>query len=368
MKIDLILEMVFHLVGGLGIFLLGMKYMQQGLQVIAGSRIRRMISLVTSNRFLAVGIGLFVTTLVQSSSVTSVMVIGLVNSELMVLTEAIGVIIGANIGTTITGWILAMKIGQYGLPLLGVAAFGWLFLKAEKLRYTALSVLGIGMVFFGLEIMKDGFAPVRDLPDFAAVFQMFEATNYVGVLKSALVGCVATLIVQSSSATLGMTIALANTGVVDFQTAAALVMGTNMGTTITAYLASLGADDINAKRTAYFHVVFNVSGVIAITAILLPVYLPFIERVVMGGVDPNMLAPDGSFPNMTWGIAAVHTTFNLITALLFIPFITPIASVLNRLVKDRPRAERPHLNPAAFDPSGFSSGQLAASGYRAIAS
>ena len=268
--IDLILEMVFHLVGGLGIFLLGMKYMQQGLQVIAGSRIRRMISLVTSNRFLAVGIGLFVTTLVQSSSVTSVMVIGLVNSELMVLTEAIGVIIGANIGTTITGWILAMKIGHYGLPLLGVAAFGWLFLKAEKLRYTALSVLGIGMIFFGLEIMKDGFAPVRDLPDFAAVFQMFEATNYVGVLKSALVGCVATLIVQSSSATLGMTIALANTGVVDFQTAAALVMGTNMGTTITAYLASLGADDINAKRTAYFHVVFNVSGVIAITATLLP--------------------------------------------------------------------------------------------------
>ena len=348
MKIDLILEMVFHLVGGLGIFLLGMKYMQQGLQVIAGSRIRRMISLVTSNRFLAVGIGLFVTTLVQSSSVTSVMVIGLVNSELMVLTEAIGVIIGANIGTTITGWILAMKIGHYGLPLLGVAAFGWLFLKAEKLRYTALSVLGIGMVFFGLEIMKDGFAPVRDLPDFAAVFQMFEATNYVGVLKSALVGCVATLIVQSSSATLGMTIALANTGVVDFQTAAALVMGTNMGTTITAYLASLGADDINAKRTAYFHVVFNVSGVIAITAILLPVYLPFIERVVMGGVDPNMLAPDGSFPNMTWGIAAVHTTFNLITALLFIPFITPIASALNRLVKDRPRAERPHLTHLDF--------------------
>ena len=348
MNVDLILEMVFHLVGGLGIFLLGMKYMQQGLQVIAGSRIRRMISLVTANRFLAVGIGLFVTTLVQSSSVTSVMVIGLVNSELMLLTEAIGVIIGTNIGTTITGWILAMKIGQYGLPLLGLAAFGWLFLKAEKLRYTALSVLGIGMVFFGLEIMKDGFAPVRDLPDFAAVFQMFEATNYAGVLKSALVGCVATLVVQSSSATLGMTIALANTGVVDFQTAAALVMGTNIGTTITAYLASLGADDINAKRTAYFHVLFNVSGVVAVTALLLPVYLPFIENVIMRGVDPNMLGPEGNFPYMTAGIAAVHTTFNLITALLFIPFITPIANALNRLVKGPPKAERPHLTHLDF--------------------
>jgi len=348
MKIDLILEMVFHLVGGLGIFLLGMKYMQQGLQVIAGSRIRSMISLVTANRFLAVGIGLFVTTLVQSSSVTSVMVIGLVNSELMVLTEAIGVIIGANIGTTITGWILALKIGQYGLPLLGLAAFGWLFLKSEKLRYIALSVLGIGMVFFGLEIMKDGFTPVRDLPDFAAVFQMFEATDYAGVMKSALVGCVATFIVQSSSATLGMTIALANTGVIDFQTASALVMGTNIGTTITAYLASLGADDMNAKRTAYFHIVFNVSGVVVFTALLLPVYLPFIENVVMRGVDPNMLGPDGNFPYMTAGIAAVHTTFNLITALLFIPFITPIANALDRLVKERVKAERPRLTHLDF--------------------
>ena len=271
---DLIADMAFRLVGGLGIFLLGMKYMQQGLQVIAGARIRRMIRAITSNRFLAVGVGFFVTTLVQSSSVTSVMVIGLVNSELMALTEAIAVIIGANIGTTVTGWILALKIGEYGLPLLGLAAFGWLFLKSEKLRYASLSILGIGMVFFGLEVMKDGFAPVRELPEFADLFQLFEATDYPGVLKSALVGCVATLVVQSSSATLGMTIALANTGVVDFRTAAAVVLGTNIGTTITAYLASVGADDINAKRTAYFHIFFNVSGVVAITALFLPAKAP----------------------------------------------------------------------------------------------
>ena len=347
MNVDLILDMGFHVVGGLGIFLLGMKFMQQGLQVIAGSRIRRLIRLVTSNRFLAVGIGVFITTLVQSSSVTSVMVIGLVNSELMVLTEAIGVIIGANIGTTITGWILALKIGQYGLPLLGLAAFGWLFLKAEKPRYSALSILGIGMVFFGLELMKDGFAPVRDLPDFVALFHLFEAVDYFGVLKSALVGCVVTLIVQSSSATLGITIALANTGVIDFQTAGALVLGENIGTTITAYLASLGADDINAKRTAYFHVLFNVSGVAVITALFLPVYLPFIQNVILGGVDPNIQDVEGSFPYMTAGIATVHTTFNVLATLLFLPFVTPIASVLKRLVKDKPkppRANLTHLN------------------------
>ena len=348
MNVGLVPEMVFHVVGGLGIFLLGMKYMQQGLQVVAGDSIRRMINAVTANRFLAVGIGLFITTLVQSSSVTSVMVIGLVNSELMALTGAIGVIIGANIGTTITGWILALKIGQYGLPLLGLAAFGWLFIKGERLRYSALAMLGIGMVFFGLELMKDGFEPVSDLPEFASMFQLFEATDYLGVLKSALVGCGVTLVIQSSSATLGMTIALANTGVIDFQTAGAVVLGTNVGTTVTAYLASLGADDINAKRTAYFHILFNVAGVAAITALFLPVYLPFIDNVVMGGVDPNMQLPGGAFPYMTTGIAAVHTVFNLATALLFIPFITPIANALIRLVKDKPMAERVHLTHLDF--------------------
>jgi phosphate:Na+ symporter len=341
--------MVFHLVGGLGLFLLGMKYMQQGLQVIAGARIRRMINAVTSNRFLAAGIGLFVTTLIQSSSVTSVMVIGLVNSELMALQGALGVIIGANIGTTITGWILALKIGKYGLPVLGTAAFGWLFVREERTRYAALAVLGIGMIFFGLELMKTGFQPVRDMPEFISWFQMFEATDYAGVMKSALVGCVVTLIIQSSSATLGIVIALANTGVIDFQTAAALVLGTNVGTTITAYLASLGADDINAKRTAYFHVLFNVSGVAAVTAIFHPFYLPFMQKYVIIGVDPNLQAPSGTFPYMTAAIASAHTIFNIVTALLFLPFITPMANALRRWVRDERKEERVHLTHLDFN-------------------
>jgi len=341
--------MIFHLVGGLGIFLLGLKYMQQGLQVIAGDRIRRMINAVTSNRIFSVGVGLFVTTLVQSSSVTSVMVIGLVNSELMALEGALGVIIGANIGTTITGWILALKIGKYGLPILGIAAFGWLFFRSEKTRYVALSILGIGMIFFGLELMKNGFQPVRNLPEFVAWFQTFQADDYLGVLKSALVGCVATLIIQSSSATLGIVIALANTGVIDFQTAAALVLGTNIGTTITAYLASLGADDVNAKRTAYFHILFNVCGVAVITTVFLPLYLPFILNYVMGGLNPNAQAAPGVFPYMTAAIASVHTIFNVTAALLVLPFLTPIAGALSRLVPDRRAVHRAHLTHLEFD-------------------
>ena len=344
---DLILPMLFHLVGGLGIFLLGMKYMQQGLMVGAGPRIRQMINAVTANRFLAVGIGLMVTTLVQSSSVTSVMVIGLVNSELMTLSGAIGVIMGANIGTTITGWMLALKIGKYGLPIVGLSAFGWLFLKKEKFRYTALALLGIGMVFFGLELMKDGFAPLREQEEFNKMFHAFEATDYLGVLKAAFVGCLLTVIVQSSSATLGITIALANTGVIDFKTAAALVLGENIGTTITAFLASLGADDINAKRAAYFHVIFNVLGVAWITALFHPVYIPFIIKMVIG-TDPNTQTATGTFPYMTSAIAAVHSGFNIANVLLFLPFTTFFANLLTRLVKSKGKARRDYLTHLDF--------------------
>ena len=347
MDSEVILNMIFSLVGGLGVFLLGMKYMQEGLQVIAGPRIRKMINAVTGNRFLAVGIGLFVTTLVQSSSVTSVMVIGFVNSELMALSGAIGVIMGANIGTTITGWILALKIGKYGLPILGVAAFGWIFLKKEKARYLALAILGIGMIFFGLELMKDGFKPLRGHPEFEAMFLAFKATNYFGVIKAALVGCLLTIIVQSSSATLGITIALANTGVIDFHTAAALVLGENIGTTITAYLASLGADSPNAKRTAYFHIIFNVLGVAWITAIFHPVYMPFLTKFVLPG-DPNMQTAAGTFPYMTSAIALVHSGFNITNVVLFLPFTNFFAGLLEKLVKDKPETKKIFLTHLDF--------------------
>ena len=148
------------------------------------------------------------------------------------------------------------------------------------------------MIFFGLELMKDGFKPLRGQPEFEAMFHAFEATNYFGVIKAALVGCLLTVIVQSSSATLGITIALANTGVINFHTAAALVLGENIGTTITAYLASLGADGPNAKRTAYFHIIFNVLGVAWITAIFHPLYIPFLTKFVLPG-DPNMQTAAG---------------------------------------------------------------------------
>lgn len=257
---ELILSVVCKVLGGLGVFLLGMKYMSEGLQAVSGERLRKIITVATDNRIMGMLVGLTVTSIIQSSSVTTVMVVGLVNSAMMTLTQAIGVIFGANIGTTATAWILTLNISKYGLPLLGFAAFFFLFSKNERVRYTGMTLMGIGMVFFGLELMTDGFKPLRTLPDFVRWFHSFEATSYPGVMKCVAVGCILTMIVQSSSATVGITMGLASTGMINFETAGSLVLGENIGTTITAWLASLGANT-NAKRAAYAHICFNTLGV-----------------------------------------------------------------------------------------------------------
>jgi len=332
-------KLVMTVIGGLGIFLLGMKSMSEGLQAVAGAGLRRMIGAVTDNRFLAVGVGTAVTTLIQSSSITTVMVVGFVNSGLMTLSQAVGVIMGANIGTTITGWILVLKIGKYGLPILGIAAFVYLFSKHERLRYLALATMGLGMVFFGLELMKDGFATVKNLPEFEAWFEMFDASTYFGVLGCASVGCLLTLIVQSSSATLGITISLAVTGVIPFETGAALVLGENIGTTITAILASFGTTT-NARRAAYFHMTFNVIGVAWITAVF-PIYMPLIKWLV--GMEPGPEPGDMVIRDVTEGIALTHTLFNVTNTILFLPFVRICASVLERIVPQRAVKEKPHL-------------------------
>ncbi|QDT00441.1 Na/Pi cotransporter family protein [Adhaeretor mobilis] len=336
--------LVMTVIGGLGIFLLGMKNMSEGLQAIAGGGLRRMISAVTDNRIMAVGVGALVTMLVQSSSITTVMVVGFVNSGFMTLSQAIGVIMGANIGTTITGWILALKIGKYGLPLLGIGAFGYLFVRRERLRYAALAIMGLGMVFFGLELMKNGFSIVKDLPAFEEWFNRFDASTYFGVLKCAAVGCILTFIVQSSSATLGITIGLASIDVIEPNTAAALVLGENVGTTITAWLASIGATT-GARRAAYFHVIFNLLGVAWITAIF-GQYIEFIDWLLnmsvvrwLAGVDTEV----GEAVGVTVKIAATHTCFNIVNTLLFLPFAGALGSLLTRLVPQKDYKEKHHL-------------------------
>lgn len=345
MHAELIGSIVFQVLGGLGIFLLGMKNMSEGLQAVSGERLRKIISAVTDNRFTAVLVGLSVTCLVQSSSITTVMVVGLVNSAMMTLTQAIGVIFGANVGTTVTGWVLTLKIGKYGLPLIGISAFLFLFSRNDRIRYTGMALMGIGMIFFGLQLMSDGFRPLCTVPEFVAWFHAFEANTYWGVIKCALVGCVLTMIVQSSSATLGITMGLASTGLIHFNTAAALVLGENLGTTITAFLASLGTTSATAKRAAYSHIIFNLFGVLWITLIAIPFYFPLIARLTGGDPDLMITLENGEavYPNIMRAIAMVHTGFNVTNMLLFLPFVGVLAKVVTRLVPDKAVEETPHL-------------------------
>lgn len=329
MDFKMAMGMTFEILGGLGIFLLGMKNMSEGMQAVAGDRLRKLINGVTNNRFVATGVGTAITCLVQSSSVTTVMVVGLVNAGVMTLVQAIGVILGANIGTTITGWILVLEVGKFGLPLIGIAAFFFLFSKRERIRYIAMLALGLGMIFFGLQLMKNGFKPLASMPEFEAWFSRFSPTTYFGVLRCCLVGAILTAIVQSSSATLGITIGLATTGVIDYPTAAALVLGENIGTTITAYLASLGTTTV-AKRAAYAHVVINVLGVAWITAIF-GFYIKWVQQ--FAGEDAGIAEL----------IAMTHTGFNVVNAMIFLPLIGVLAKLLCRFVPDKDIAELPRL-------------------------
>lgn len=342
MELELLFKMIFQAVGGLGIFLLGMKYMSEGIQTLASNQLRRLISLVTNNRLIAVSVGTLFTCLVQSSSVTTVMIVGLTNSGVMTLLQGLGVMMGANIGTTITGWILVIKIGKYGLPVLGIAAFFHLFSKNERLRFIAMTIMGIGMIFFGLELMKNGFKPLRSSPEFITWFSMFDAGTYFGIIKLAFIGCLVTLIVQSSSATLAITMGLAATGVINFESAAALVLGENIGTTITAHLAALGART-NAKRLAYAHVIFNILGVTWMITVF-PIYMSLIKWFL--GLDPGLMVMENgseTYPYIILGIAAVHTGFNVTNTALFLPFIGYMESLLQKMVPDKPTKEIHHL-------------------------
>jgi len=321
--------MLSLVIGGLALFLLGMKYMSEGMQGIAGARLRRMIACVTDRRLVACAAGAGVTCIIQSSSVTSVMVISMVNAGLMTLEQAIGVILGADIGTTITAWIIALNVVKYGLPLLGLAAFFFLFAKRDRMRYTALMIMGLGMVFYGLELMKEGLLPVSKSQAVLDWFAAFRPDTLAGVLKCVLVGSVVTAIVQSSSATVGITITLALAGVIDLDTAAALVLGQNIGTTMTAALAALGASR-NGVRTAYAHILIKVVGVL----LVIPFFLPYMRLVKMCS---------GHMTSIASRIALSHTLLNAILVLLFLPLVGVLARLLARLVPDTSRPETRHL-------------------------
>jgi phosphate:Na+ symporter len=319
--------LIFGLLGGLGMFLFGMKIMSEGLQKIAGDKIRAILEALTNNRIMGLIVGLTVTAIVQSSSATTVMVVGFVNAGLMTLMQSVGVILGANVGTTITAQMIAFKIHKYALPILGVGVFIKLFAKRKKKTYFGEVLLGFGLLFYGLVVMKGAFAPLRTNEEFISFFTMFGENPVLGVL----VGAALTVVVQSSSATIGITMTLAASGLLSFYAAVALILGENIGTTITANLASIGTNT-TAKRTARAHMLFNLFGA-CYMLLILPYFIRLIDYVT--AADPDFINGDGEKPFIGRHIANAHTFFNVFNVLLFLPFTGLLAKLASLMVPQK---------------------------------
>ena len=325
------MTVIFQTLGGLGLFLFGMKIMSEGLQKVAGKKMRRILSMVSNNRFIGCGAGILVTGIVQSSSATTVMLVSFVDAGLITLVQAIGVILGANVGTTVTAQLIAFNITEYALPAIAAGVLLKFFVGRRKWIYAGDVLLGFGLVFYGLATMKAGFAPLRQEPAFISLFTKFNADDLAGIFLCILAGTALTMILQSSSATVGITMALACQGLLNFEASAALILGDNIGTTITAELASIGAS-INAHRTARAHTLFNVIGVFFIILIF-PLFLKVVLWVtgsIMHMGSPDLMI-DGEIPNIARYIANSHTIFNVVNAvffLIFLPYLVKVATWL----------------------------------------
>jgi phosphate:Na+ symporter len=330
---------IYTLLGGLGIFFFGMKFMSDGLQAVAGDVIRKMINSLNQNRLVAAGVGLIVTCIIQSSSVTTVMAVGFVNAGLMSLYQAVAVILGANVGTTITGWIIALKITKFALLLVGVGFIPGLFSKTETWQHLGKSLLGVGLLFIGLEFMSGAFLNLRENISFMDSIAYFAAENYGSYVVSILMGCLLTMIVQSSTAMLAITMTLATAGVIPYHTAICMMLGENIGTTITAVLAAIGAN-VNARRAAWLHAFIKIFGV-SIVMLILPYFFSAVDFIIP--LDPRNMADDGTFPNVSSHIALAHTLFNFGSAVLLLPFVNNLADLIIKITPERNEKEVPHL-------------------------
>ncbi|MEG3039937.1 MAG: Na/Pi cotransporter family protein, partial [Erysipelotrichaceae bacterium] len=291
---------ILMLVGGLALFLYGMHMMSEGLEVAAGNRMKAILEKLTSNRFVGVAVGAIITAIIQSSSATTVMVVGFVNSSLLQLEQAVWLIMGANIGTTITGQLIALDISKIAplFAIIGVVMVS--FIKKKKINYIGEIIAGLGILFIGMGMMSNAMIPLRDYQPFINLIANF-SNPIIGIL----VGALFTAVIQSSSASVGILQALVMAGVLPFSSAIYVLFGQNIGTCITAVLASIGANR-NAKRTTIIHLSFNIIGTVIFLFVVS--FLPFTDWMM--SITSNPAAQ----------IANTHTVFNLVTTLALLPF------------------------------------------------
>jgi len=328
------------LVGGLGLFMLGMKLLAEGTQSFAGPRLTRLVSAVTDNRVLAALVGIGVTAALQSSSATSVMLVGFVNAGIMTLTQAVGVLMGANIGSTVTAWIMTLNLAKYGLAIGGVGALMYVFSRGERTRYLAMVTLGLGLLFYGLQLMGDGFAPLQQNEAARAWLLRFDASAFPGFLACLFAGLILTAIIQSSGAMVGIAMTLTAGGFITFPAAVAIALGADIGTTVTGLIACIGAKRA-AVRTALANTFVRVLGVVVI--------LPFSGWFVgfcewfSGHLAQSMgltASATASTPYPLFSVAVAHTLFNVATTAIDLPLLPGFVRFLERLVPVVPAEKR----------------------------
>ena len=363
-----------YVLGGLGIFLFGMRVMSEGIQKVAGEGMRRIMATMTQNRFFGLATGLLVTCLVQSSSATTVMVVSFVNAQLLTLMESIGVIMGANLGTTLTGWIIAtigkFSLSKIALPIIGIG-LPLVFMSQPKFKHTGEFLVGFGLLFFGLSELKNAVPDVKSLlkssdpadqllvQDIQGFIEQLNSYGFGSVIIFLVIGVFLTILVQSSSAAMGITIIVAINGWINFEIAAAIVLGENIGTTVTAWLASLGAN-LNAKRAARAHFIFNIAGVCWMLLLFYP-FIGMLDEIMPGAIYVEDVTQEEAFAyltdnefegeptendlskakkaivdrNIPLHLSLFHTLFNLANIALLIGFAPHLGRLVERLVKPK---------------------------------
>jgi phosphate:Na+ symporter len=325
---------ILQLIGALGLFLFGMKVMSDALLLLAGNKMRSILARMTSNRVFGIGTGFLITSVIQSSSATTLMVVSFANAGLLTLVESIGVIMGANIGTTITAWlitILGFKVSMstIALPLVGFG-FGLTFLKKEQLKNLGSFIVGFALLFIGLQFLKEAMPDIKNNPELLEFLSRYTDLGFLSILIFLLIGTFLTVVIQSSSATMALTLIMTAQGWIPFEMAAAMVLGENVGTTITANLAAI-IGNYKAKQTARAHLIFNLMGVFW----MLILFYPFLKMVSWLAIYLGSESPYVSAAAIPVAISLFHTTFNIANTFLLVWFVKPIAKLVERLVPEK---------------------------------
>lgn len=333
MEVDLFKEIVVPVIGGLGIFLLGLEFMASGIQALSVNKMREWLAKMAGTPFKGVMAGTIITGVIQSSTAMTVMTVGLVNAGVLGLRSAISVIMGANIGTTLGNGLIALPLGPLGLLFGGIFATVYCFAKSDRVRNISLAAMGFALIFYGLNLMTGGLKPLRKMPEVLEVIQTLDAGTFVGVIACVLIAALITALIHSSSATIGIVMGLGASGILSWETAIAFAIGADLGTTITSWMASLNLSK-NAKRAAYAHIAFNFIGVSVVLMLFFPSI--WILKSLMGiwSIDPGAaVIVDGqeTFPGVPIAVGFFSIFFNIFNVLILFPFVNTFDRVLQRV-------------------------------------